>query len=170
MLRPCLAAHAAPPKVGDAAKDFSLKTVGGQEVQFAKLNAQGPVVLVVLRGYPGYQCPLCTRQVGEFIGKAKELKAAGAKVVFVYPGPSEELQERANEFFTGQEPGEFVYVIDPDYAFTKKYDLRWDKPNETAYPSTFVVDGTGKVIYRKVSQSHGGRAPVAEVLAALGGK
>ena len=159
-----------PPAVGDAAKDFTLKTIGGQAVQLSKLNAEGPVVLVVLRGYPGYQCPLCTRQVGEFIGKAKELKAAGAKVLFVYPGPSDNLQERANEFFTGKDPGEFIYTLDPDYKFTREYNLRWQEPRETAYPATFVIDAKGKVVYQKVSKTHAGRASVQDVLGALGAK
>jgi len=35
-------------------------------VSLANLNHQGPVVLIVLRGYPGYQCPYCTRQVHDF--------------------------------------------------------------------------------------------------------
>jgi hypothetical protein len=29
--------------------------------------AHGPVVLVMLRGWPGYQCPFCTRQFGDDI-------------------------------------------------------------------------------------------------------
>lgn len=170
LFAPQVTAAGKPPAVGDSAKDFTLKTIGDQEIQLSKLNAEGPVVLVVLRGYPGYQCPICRRQVGEYIGKAKELKAAGAKVVFVYPGPQEDLQQRAAEFFTGKEPGEFIYVLDPDYKFTNEYDLRWDKPKETAYPSTFVIDAKGKVIYSKVSKGHGDRAPVGEVLGALAGK
>ena len=160
-----------PPAVGDKAKDFTLKTIGNQDVTLSKLNADGPVVLVVLRGYPGYQCPLCTRQVGEFISKAKELKAAGARMVFVYPGPQENLQQRAAEFFTHkEEPGEFSYVLDPDYKFTNEYNLRWDAPRETAYPATFVIAKGGKIEYAKVSKTHGGRAPIKDVLAALGAK
>jgi len=30
---------------------------------------KGPVVLVVLRGYPGYRCPYCNRPVQDFIAK-----------------------------------------------------------------------------------------------------
>ncbi len=38
---------------------------------------------------------------------------------------------------------------------------------ETAYPAAFVVDGSGKVRFAKVSRTHGGRAAAAEVLEAL---
>ena len=48
--------------------------------------ATGPVVVIVLRGYPGYQCPLCRRQVGALINRAKTLAKAAHKVILVYPG------------------------------------------------------------------------------------
>jgi len=43
--------------------DFKLSTPEGKTVQLSEVEAKGPVVLVVLRGYPGYQCPYCNRQV-----------------------------------------------------------------------------------------------------------
>ncbi len=77
----------APPRIGERAPDFALAALGGGEVRLADLTRRGPVVLVVLRGFPGYQCPICDRQVNEFIRVRTEFDAAGARVVFVYPGP-----------------------------------------------------------------------------------
>lgn len=48
-------ADTAPPAVGDKAPEFTLRSVAGTEVRLSELVAQGPVALVVLRGYPGYQ-------------------------------------------------------------------------------------------------------------------
>lgn len=159
------------PKVGTEAKDFELSALGGANTKLSALVKDGPVVLVVLRGNPGYQCPICTRQFGEFVGKADDFKKAGAKVVFVYPGPSDKLKEKAAEFVKGKDyPDHFAILLDPDYTFTNVYGLRWDAKNETAYPSTFVIGKEGKVIYAKVSTTHGGRAPAAEALKALGAK
>jgi thioredoxin-dependent peroxiredoxin len=94
-----------------------------------------------------------------------ELKA---HVVLVYPGQAAELKQRAAEFLHGEKlPEPFVLALDPDFKFTLLYGLRWDAPNETAYPSTFVVDGGRKVKFRKVSKTHGDRAEVEDVLAAL---
>ncbi len=59
-------------------------------------------------------------------------------------------------------------VIDRDYQVVNAYHLRWEAPNETAYPATFVIDPTGVIRYAKISQTHGDRAAVQEVLAALG--
>ena len=132
-----VAAAGEPPKVGDTAADFALKDLKGREVKLSSLADQGPVVLVVLRGWPGYQCPLCTAQVADLVRKADEVKAAGARVLLVYPGPSKELQAHAEEFIGDKLPTGYTLVVDPDYAFTKLYNLRWDEPRETAYPSTF---------------------------------
>jgi hypothetical protein len=44
-----------PPIKGDTAKDFTLWSLNREEVSLKSLTAHGPVVLLVLRGYPGYQ-------------------------------------------------------------------------------------------------------------------
>jgi len=78
------------------------------------------------------------------------------------------LKKYASEFVAGKEiPRDFHFAIDPGYSFTHRYGLRWDAPNETAYPSTFVIDRNGKVTYAKISHGHGDRAPLADVLSAL---
>lgn len=159
------------PKVGEVAKDFELSALGGEKVQLAKLTEAGNVVLVVLRGYPGYQCPLCTKQFGEFLGKADEFKKANARVVFVYPGPSKELKDRAGEFVKGKDyPDHFQILLDPDYMFTNSYGLRWDADKETAYPSTFIIDMKRKVTFAKVSTNHGNRSKTEDILKVLSAK
>lgn len=157
------------PAEGDAAPGFRLPSSTGQAVRLAELTKQGPVVLVVLRGYPGYQCPACNAQTGQFFGAAGKFQAAKSQVVFVYPGQGAGLARRAGEFLQGKTVPEGMHVVlDPDYAFTNLYGLRWNKAGETAYPATFVIDGSGKVRFAKVSRSHGGRTGVEETLKALG--
>ncbi|MFO0957901.1 MAG: peroxiredoxin family protein [Isosphaeraceae bacterium] len=158
-----------PPRVGAAAPDFALESVAGGQIKLSEAVARGPVVLVVLRGYPGYQCPICSAQVGELRGKFAAGRGEEPRVILVYPGPSKELKARAQEFLGGKAlPENFDLVLDPDYTFTKAYGLRWDAPNETAYPSTFVIDREGKVRFAKISRAHGGRAKAAEIAEALG--
>ncbi len=164
-----LALHAAvPPKVGEKAPDFVLKTLNDQSVRLSDLTAKGKVVLIVLRGWPGYQCPVCDRQVQDFIQSAEAFEKAKAQVIFVYPGPAGELKAHATEFKSmkgRQWPKEFLYLIDPDFNMVNSYGLRWDAPNETAYPSTFILDTTSKVRFAKISQSHGDRTKATDVLA-----
>ncbi len=161
-------AIAGTPKVGGMAPEFELTSLSGEQVKLSDTLAKGPVVLVMLRGFPGYQCPACTAQVGQMIGKAKQLQDAGANVLLVYPGPADGLKAHADEFVQGKDiPANFNFLLDPDYEFTNQYGLRWDAKGETAYPSTFVLDKTGKVLFAKVSQGHGDRAKIADVLKAL---
>lgn len=156
------------PKVGDEVKDFELPVLGGKTAKLSDLVKDGPVVLVVLRGNPGYQCPICTTQFAWFRKNAEDFKAAGVKVFFVYPGPSDMLKEKASEFVRGKDyPDHFIFLLDPDYTFTTAYGLRWDAKNETAYPSTFVIGKDRKVTFAKVSTTHGGRVPAADVLKVL---
>lgn len=159
---------AEPPAVGEKAPDFVLKTLDDQIVRLSELTAKTNVVLVVLRGWPGYQCPICERQVSDFVNSAPDFAAAGAQVLFVYPGPADGLKAHAEEFkqMKGKEwPATFQYVLDPDYTMINAYHLRWDAPHETSYPSTFVLDPQGVIRFSKISHSHGDRSSAATVLA-----
>lgn len=159
---------AVPPLVGEKAPDFALSTPDGKSVRLSELVSKGPVVLVVLRGYPGYQCPYCNRQVQDFIQKSQGFADAGAHVVLVYPGPPQDLGARAKEFLVDKKlPANFDLLLDPGYTFTNLYGLRWNAAQETAYPSTFLVDRQGAVFFSKIVKEHGGRTTAAEVLEAL---
>jgi peroxiredoxin len=168
-----LAAHAAGPvaaipKVGEKAPDFTLVQIDGKKLTLAVELQSGPVVLIVGRGWVGYQCPFCNRQFGDFLKAANDLATEGAQVIWVYPGPTDQVQKRAEEFAAGKPfPANFRFVLDPNYAFTLSYDLRWNAPQETAYPSTFVIDRAGIVRYALVSKSHGGRSTASNVIAEL---
>jgi peroxiredoxin Q/BCP len=159
-------AHAAtPPQQGEPAPNFTLKTLDEKPVELHKLTEKSRVVLVVLRGWPGYQCPICERQVQDMIQHARQLNGRGVQMLFVYPGPAEELKAHAKDFLQEKSwPSEFVFVTDPDYTFTSAYGLRWDAPKETAYPSTFIIDPDGKVQFAHISKTHGGRVGAEELL------
>ena len=162
------AGFATAPKVGDKAREFDLAAIDGSRVTLSGELAHGSVVLVLGRGWPGYQCPFCTRQFGDFLSHAKEFEAAGARVVWVYPGPSNGLVEHAAEFIANTPlPANFRVLTDPDYRVTVVYGLRWESPGETAYPATFVVDRASVVRFAQISNAHDGRATAADVLKAL---
>jgi peroxiredoxin len=167
-MMPLVAATPAYPTVGEKAPDFALSTPEGKTVRLSDVMLKGPVVLVVLRGYPGYQCPYCNRQVQDFIRSSSRLAGAGARVVMVYPGPPQDLGTRANEFLGDKKlPDNFDLVLDPGHEFTNLYRLRWEASGETAYPSTFLINQRGVIFFSKIAKEHGGRATAAEIIAAL---
>ena len=156
------------PKVGEESPDFELSSIGDEKIKLSEMVKSGAVVLVMLRGYPGYQCPICTKQVAQLMDKSKQFADAKANVLLVYPGPAEGLKAHADEFVRGKDmPENFHLLLDPDYNFTNLYGLRWDAKGETSYPSTFVLNGERKVLFAKISHEHGDRAKVEDILAAL---
>jgi peroxiredoxin len=159
---------ATPPKVGDKAPDFALTTLDDQTVRLSDLTPKGRTVLIVLRGWPGYQCPLCTRQVQDYIKSASEFAGDKARVVMVYPGPADDLKAHAKEFLGSKDwPKDFIFVIDPAFSMVNAYGLRWDAPKETSYPSTFLLDQKGMVRFVKISHSHGDRTKAADIIEEL---
>ena len=137
-------AAAEPPKVGDKAPDFTLKTLDGQAVHLGELTAKGNVVLVVLRGWPGYQCPLCDVQVHDFIAAASGFADAKAQLVFVYPGPSSDLKAHAEEFqrLEGQEVAKGVSLRPRPGLHLRQF----------LQPSLGCTEGNGLSVHVRVGQ------------------
>jgi peroxiredoxin Q/BCP len=162
-------AHSQTPAVGQIAPDFTLQSTTGQAITLSTQTGKGTTVLIFLRGYPGYQCPFCQKQAHDFIAHAADFAAKKANVLLVYPGPPADLDQRAQEFLAKQValPSNVVLVTDPDYKATNLYSLRWDAPNETAYPSTFILDRNRKVLFQKISRSHADRTTASEILGSL---
>lgn len=154
------------PAEGAKAPDFTLSTPTGKAVTLSTEQKGHDLVLVILRGFPGYQCPYCVKQVHDFAEHASDFAAKNTKLLLVYPGPPAELDQHAKEFLEKQAglPSNVVLVTDPDYKVTNLYGLRWDAPHETAYPSTFVLDKQGMIVFEKISHSHGDRLSAQDAL------
>ena len=164
------------PALGAKAPDFTLSTPTGKAVTLSTEEGGQSLVLVILRGFPGYQCPYCVKQVHDFVEHASDFKAKNTRVLLVYPGPpasrgilslsTKDLDQHAKGFLDKQAelPSNVVLVTDPDYKVTNLFGLRWDSPHETAYPSTFVLDKKGTVVFEKISHSHGDRLSAQDAL------
>lgn len=155
-----------PLAVGEKAIDFDLPQVGEDNyIELKKLYDDGPVVVIVLRGYPGYQCMLCSQQVGAMINRAKTLKAAAHKVVLIYPGEPTELERHAEQFMSSRSlPEPMILVRDPGLKMVTEWGLRWNAPRETAYPATYIIKSNGRIAWRKISDNHAGRSTAQEIV------
>lgn len=157
------------PGVGQRAIDFELPLV--KEEGYLSLSdtyKQGPTVVIFLRGFPGYQCPICTSQVGSLINRAKALSQAAHRVVLVYPGAAKNLDRQAEQFLSARQlPPPLVLVRDDAMQVVEQWGLRWNASRETAYPATFVLDRYGRVAWKKVATSHAERSSVEEILKEL---
>ena len=158
------------PEVGGTVPDFTLSVVGEEdrEVTLSEIYPEGPTVVVVLRGFPGYQCPVCSKQVHALVNRAKIFSRFTEKIILVYPGPADQLSRHARAMVGSRSiPDPLVVVRDPDMEMVKSWGLRWNAPHETAYPATFVLNSDGAVVWSKVSDNHAGRAQPEEILKML---
>lgn len=167
--RAMAAGEGTPPEVGAKVPDFDLPVVGGEEfISLSDEYDEGNVVLIVLRGYPGAQCPICSRQVSSLANRAKALAQKAHRVILVYPGEGTDLQRHAKRFMGSRKlPEPLVIVRDQDMRMVKEWGVRWDRSRETAYPSTFVIDRNGRVRWSKISDNHAGRSTVEEIMKEL---
>jgi peroxiredoxin len=169
LLAVSLPSVAATPGVGQRAPDFTLTALDGTSLSLNSYTSHGRVVLVLLRGYPGYQCPFSQQQFQSYQQAAAQFATLGTQVVFVYPGTaSKSLADDAAQLLGGQTlPANMHLVLDPDYVFANQYGLRWDDPNQTVYPSTFLIDSTGIIFYAHTGRSSSDLTPPTDALLAL---
>ena len=71
------------PAVGAKAADFTLLTPTGKSVTLSAEQGGRPLVLVILRGFQGYQCPYCVKQIHDFVDRASDFKAKNTRVLLV---------------------------------------------------------------------------------------
>jgi len=94
----CRNANAQTPAKGETAPDLTLSTLDGVKVQLFGETSKGTTVLVILRGYPGYQCPFCQKQAHDFIAHASEFAKVKTTVLLVYTGPPPSLIDAPRNF------------------------------------------------------------------------
>jgi peroxiredoxin len=157
------------PEVGQRAIDFELPPVNEQGyLSLRDTYAQGPTVLIFLRGFPGHQCPYSSDQLDGLVNRAKALSQACHRIILVYPGIAEGLDRSAEEFLNSRRlPPPLVLVRDDDMKVVTQWGLRWDSARETTYPATFVLDKYGRIAWKKVGQNRSEHSSVEEILKAL---
>lgn len=157
------------PDIGQRAPEFELPLVG--QNKFLNLRDEyrdGPVVVIVLRGYPGFQCPTCKSQFNAVVNRARALSSETKCVVLVYPGEAEHLEKNSKRFLGSRKlPDPIRLVRDDDMQMVDDWGIRWQARNQTAYPATFVIDQNGRIAWKKVSSSSAGRSTVEEILREL---
>ena len=90
------------------------------------MTSKGPVVLVVLRGYPGYQCLISQSSgPGLYPEIARLFRLPESMWCWCIPVPRRTWGARANEFLVDKKlPNNFDLVLDPGYTFTNMYGVR----------------------------------------------
>ncbi len=163
---PAAAGREAPPEkiedralaVGENAPPITLKDHTDSAFSLEQALQKGPVVVVFFRGE---WCPLCARQLIELGKHAEELNATGATIVALNPD-SRELSAA----FAEETAWPYPILVDPTRDVIKAYGL-YDKENDTAWPTIYIVDQQGVLRYRGLSETKNERPTSRHVLAAL---
>lgn len=161
---------------------FQLPNPQGQQVDLQDLLNKGPVVLTF---YRGSWCPYCNLQLRALQARLKEIKALGAELVAISPQvPDDSLTEDQISNM------DFIVLSDQDAKTAAQYGVAWEVPafllqhmrndrgldlesinNGNAsilpIPATFILDKSGKVVWRFVDLDYRTRSEPDDIINAL---
>lgn len=159
-----------------------LQDAYGASVTLSKLLEDAPLVVTF---YRGSWCPYCERALTEWDGRTEEVAAAGARFIAITP----EAADATSRFVAEHDYG-FTVLGDPSGDVARAFEVLFDLDGETKrlyngyginlaksnlskewslpHPGTFILDRSGKVVYRHVTADFKkGRANPDEVIRAL---
>jgi len=168
--------------VGAMAPNVMLNLADGTTESLAVLYKKQTVVLFF---YRAYWCPVCNKHLTAFAKDAGKIEAKGVKLVAVTPESYDNVAKtRAH---TGIK---FTVVSDKDDNILKAFKVNFnvtdkyqqmiqDRLNASIantnangeailpVPATFIIDKTGKIVYRQFDPNYKNRASVSDILAHL---
>ena len=129
-------------KVGDKAPAFSLLDQEGKKVSLSDFKGKK----LLLYFYPKADTPGCTKQGCSIRDASKELKKLGMAAVGISPDDPAKQKKFDDKYGLG-----FPLLSDPDHKVAKAYGA-WGRKSmygklfEGIIRSSFVIDGTGKIV------------------------
>lgn len=168
--------------VGDKAPELSFTTASNTKVTLASYYEKQPVVVIF---YRGYWCPICNKHLSEFAEKSKEIEAAGAKLIAIssesYENSTKTIANNKIDFIVISDlDGSIMKAFDVKFEVTKEYqDMIQEKLNASIsetnankesvlpVPATFIIDKSGKIVYKQFDPNYKNRASIEDILAHL---
>jgi len=165
--------------VGDKAPEITFTTVYNKKETLASYYEKQPVVIIF---YRGYWCPVCNKHLTEFAEKAKEIEAAGAKLIAISSESYDNVaktkeQTGANFTIISDADGSIRKAFDVNFKVTEEYqamiqdklkasiaETNANKQAELPVPATFIIDKSGKIVYKQFNPDYKVRASVEDIL------
>ena len=150
-------------KAGDPAPDFKAPAyLAGNAFEYKLADAlrHGPVVVYF---FPAAHTAGCNLEAHLFSEAIDEFKAAGASVIGVTAGNTDELADFSRE--TEHCGGKFPVAADPGATISREYDALLDKKPDWASRTSYVIapSGTISAVYSDMNPTR----HVQEMLAAV---
>jgi len=142
----------------------------GRVIDIGQYRGHRNVMLVFMRGFPGYVCPQCIRQTSNIMQRIDEFDATGTEVFIVYPGAVDTIPDfvaAVRKYMSAQADTELrvPILLDVDLQAVVSLGIRAD----LSLPATFVIGLDGTLAYGYVGQSDRDRPSVSHVLQQLQG-
>jgi len=167
--------------INDTVPVHKLKNAVGNEFTFSPDNLNQPTIILFYRG--GW-CPYCNVELHYYQEHLEEIKAKGCNLIAISPElPDNSLSLKEKENL------EFEILSDVNCELGRKFGIAAEQPSafakmlvklglviEDSYgsdnnflpiPSKFLVDSSGKILYRAFNPNYRERTELSEILAKL---
>lgn len=123
----------------------------GELVDIKDYEGKKNILLVILRGFAGSICLVCSSQTLALSQTAESFRAKNTEILLMYPGKGEsvpEFLEALNKFQPGYEPP-FSVLMDVDLEFINTMNLQ----ASLARPTSIILDKNGIIRYAYIGQN-----------------
>lgn len=165
--------------IGDDAPKLNFTTADNKKATLQSYYKKQPVVIIF---YRGYWCPVCNKHLSEFAQKAKQIETAGAKLIAISSESYDNVaktkeQTGANFTIISDTDGSIRKAFDVNFKVTEEYhamiqdklkasiaETNANKQAELPVPATFIIDKSGKIVYKQFNPNYKIRASVEDIL------
>lgn len=165
--------------VGDDAPELNFTNADNKKETLASYYEKQPVVVIF---YRGYWCPVCNKHLSEFAEKAKEIEAAGAKLIAIsvesYDNVTKTKEQTGADFtIISDIDGSIMKAFKVNFKVTEEYqamiqdklnasiaETNANKQADLPVPATFIIDENGKIVYKQFNPDYTDRASVEDIL------
>lgn len=137
----------------------------GEIVDLSEFKGKKKLVLVILRGFAGSVCLVCSSQTIALSKNIEQFHDKDTEVVLVYPGPIETVPNFINSVRNLEENVTlpFPVVLDVDLNLVNTFKIN----GSLAKPSTLILDKDGIVRYAYVGKNPSDRPTIPDLLNAI---
>ena len=165
--------------VGAEVPMFTAEDQFGNNYKLSEALKKGPVVLLF---YRGQWCPVCNRHLSELQDSLQLIYDMGASVIAISPEKPDYLKKTEKKT-----KATFTLLYDKDYSIGNGFDVIFepglkeinmynsrldaqldqsqsDKSNRLPVPATFIINQSGKIVWRQFNPDYKIRADVKDII------
>jgi peroxiredoxin len=137
----------------------------GNFFNISQFRGRKRVVLIFLRGFPGYVCMSCSAQTTTLAEQEEEFKKRDAQVILVYPGHPDTVPTflEATRNYSAEVDLPYPVLLDIDLAATERFGVK----GNLVKPATVIIDKSGIIRYAYVGEKTYDRPAAADTIAEL---